>query len=208
MRKIFISGRFVLMSNWLFVKLVKMESLEMVPVNVMLRGRWFLRTNENIKIFSDEFTNGTMINNLPVADVVLFSGENIVVQIQQFSLTASAYEFYRVLQDLVDNNASINAPPPAALVGNMFNPNDDTEFVLGRFTAAPSTTRNIFIDRRNIQEQPLDSERFFFEACNEVCPIINCPPINEPGCVEVLMAPCEETRFKTGITPEGWIDLE
>jgi len=168
---------------------------------------WFIRTNENIKIFDDEFTNGRSINNLPIADVVLFSNQNIVVQIQQFSLTASAYEFYRVLQDLVDNTAGINAPPPAALIGNMFNPNDDTEFVLGRFTAAPSTTRNIFIDRSDIQEPPLDNELFIFESCNEVCPPIACPPFFDPLCRPVLMAPCEETRFKTSITPEGWINL-
>jgi len=169
---------------------------------------WFIRTNESISVFSDEFSNGRIVNALPVADIVLFSRENIVVQLQQFSLTASAYEYYRILQDLVDNNAGINAPPPAALIGNMFNPNDDQEFVLGRFTAAAATAENIFIDRRNIQEQPVNREIFFFEGCNEVCPAINCPPTSEPGCVEVLEAPCEETRFKTGITPEGWVDLE
>ena len=63
--------------------------------------------NENIKIFSDEFANGLQITGLPVADVLLYTKENIVIELQQFSLTPKAYDYYRILKDIVDNNGGL-----------------------------------------------------------------------------------------------------
>ncbi len=169
---------------------------------------WKIRFNQNIKLFTDEFTNGTTINNLPVADILFNSKENIVVHLQQFSLSAEAYQYFRVLKDIVDNNGNLNAPPPAGLIGNIFNPSDSEEFVLGRFTGASTTMRTIFIDRTDITELPVDPEIFTaFEKCTMICPSEFCPPIASiPSCEPISFAPCTETRFKTAITPEGWIN--
>lgn len=164
---------------------------------------WRIRFNENFKIFSDKFSNGNLIDGLAVADVFLYSKEDIVVELEQFSLSESAYQYYKVLKDLVDNNGSINAPPPAALLGNMFNPNNTEEFVLGRFTAASTSNESIFIDRTEISENIIGREVFRrLEGC-EVCPPDTTCGF---GCTPVLKAPCEETRFSTSIEPEGWID--
>lgn len=169
---------------------------------------WFMRSNEDIRVFSDEFSNGSRINALPVADVLLYTRQDIVIQLQQFSLSESAYEYYNILEDIVQNNGSINAPPPAALIGNMFNPDDATEFVLGRFTASASSSQNIFIDRTSITQRPLENEFVVPERCLDVCPPINCAPFFEPGCAPVTTAPCGETRFRTNILPDGFIIQE
>lgn len=156
---------------------------------------WRIRFNENIKVFSDEFSNGEAINSLPIADVLLYSKEDIVVEVQQFSLSASAYNYYRVLEDIVENNGSFNAPPPAALIGNLFNPDNDQEYVLGRFTAAAASTETIFIDRTEISENMIDDEvlRMFEFSPN---PLIEA----------VITTECKESRLSTGIEPVGWID--
>ncbi|SHG35528.1 DUF4249 domain-containing protein [Flagellimonas flava] len=167
---------------------------------------WQKRYNENIKIFSDEFTNGLQINALPVADVILYTKENIVVELQQFSLSPQAYDYYRVLKDIVDNNGGLNAPPPAALVGNMSNTQDKDEFVLGRFTAAASSTRSIFIRREAIEEPPVEVRDFLqLESCEILCDPAQCigdaPPCNIPI---VTSTSCSETRFQTAMEPEAW----
>lgn len=168
---------------------------------------WQIRSNENIKLFDDKFTNGTRINSLPVADVLLYSKENIVVHLQQFSLSATAYQYFKILKDIVDNAGSFNAPPPAALIGNMFNSEDSDEFVLGRFTAAAATTRIIFIDRENVAEPFIRHVPTAFETCGILCPPSSCPPsFTPPACNPILLASCTETRFKTAIAPEGWVN--
>ncbi len=167
---------------------------------------WQKRYNENIKIFSDEFTNGLQITALPVADVLLYSKENIVVELQQFSLSSEAYEYYKVLKDIVDNNGGLNAPPPAALVGNMFNAQDDNEFVLGRFTAAATTTRSIFIDREDIEELPIEVTRpLELESCFILCDPAQCTGEAPPCSVPIVTSTsCSETRFMTAIEPDAW----
>ena len=156
---------------------------------------WQIDYSSNIKIFSDKFSNGTTITSLPVANVLLTRTTKILVEIQQFSLTPKAYEYYRTIKDLVDNNGGFNAPLPAALIGNMYNPEDPNEYVLGRFTASSATKKTIMIDRTKIEEHPIGSK---------IAPHPEPPPMgNEP---HITSAPCEESRYRTAIEPEGWIE--
>ncbi len=170
---------------------------------------WQIRFNEEIDLFSDQFTNGSTLTNLPAGDALLYTLENMVVELQQFSLSPLAYEYFRVLDDLVDNNGGLNAPPPVALIGNIFNPNDSEEFVLGRFTAAASSTRSIFIERSEITEEPVGTFRpRISEACDFVCDPIKCQPAYMgPPCMLVTETVCAEEKFKTGIPPESWQEL-
>ncbi len=163
---------------------------------------WQIRFPESISIYDDKFTNGNTIVSLPVAQIPLYTRENVVVEIQQFNLTPAAYQYYKVLKDIVDNSGGFNAPPPAALVGNMINPNDKDDFILGRFSAATTTTASIFIDRSGISEDPiLRPELRRYEDC-EVCPPQSPCPID---CVPITQAACGESRFRTAIVPNGWI---
>lgn len=154
-----------------------------------------IRYSDKISIFSDEFTNGTLISKLPVADILLFTKRNILVELQQFSLTPEAYRYYKTLKDLIDNNSGFNAPLPAALVGNLYNPADDEEIVLGRFTAASTRVTPVFIERVAVESEPLESI-VKSQAEGEEVP----PPI-------VITAPCIEGRYRTSKQPEAWQDL-
>lgn len=168
---------------------------------------WKIRYGENINIFSDAFTNSPIIENLPIANVLLYTKNNILVEVQQFSIPPSTYEYYRVLKDLIDNNQGLNSPPPAALIGNVFNPNDDKEYVLGRFTAVAGSTKSIFIDRHDISESQIEVNPVRqFEVCDEVCPREACVPGYSPACYEITRTTCEENRYRTAYAPEGWID--
>src|SRR5690606_14002460 len=115
---------------------------------------WQIRYGNEVNIFSDQFSDGTLVRNLAVGEVVLYTTRNILVELQQFSLSAPAYRYYKTLKDLIDNNSGLNAPLPAALVGNLYNPADSEDIVLGRFTAAATTVTPLFIERIFVEEEP------------------------------------------------------
>ncbi len=156
---------------------------------------WRIRYPETISIFDDKFSDGKAVSKLSIGDLLLYTNENLVVEVQQFSLTPAAYQYYKVLKDIIDNNGGFNAPPPAGLIGNMFDPNDSEKFVFGRFTAAAATKTSLFIDRSSIGEQPLESSMSLnFERFGDPVP----SPIT-------TTAACDESRFRTAIPPGAWI---
>ncbi|MBT8185443.1 MAG: DUF4249 domain-containing protein, partial [Eudoraea sp.] len=156
---------------------------------------WRIRYPENIGVLSDRFIDGIEVRDVEVAQIPLYTIQDIVVEIQQFSLTPSAFKYYEVLKDIVDDNRGLNAPPPAALVGNMVNVNDAEDPIFGRFTAAATSTSSVFIDRTDIPENPIEAyEPINVEEYGE-----GPPPLT-------TTAPCSEGRNRTSIEPTGWID--
>lgn len=158
---------------------------------------WKIRFPESVAIFNDQFSNGKTITKLPIGDLLLHNKENMVVEVQQFALTPAAYDYYKVLKDIVDNSSGLNAPPPAALVGNLSNLDDDEEYIFGRFTAAATSIASVFIDRSGIKESPID----------ETQPIVTEPSFPSPyPPPSTYTAPCEESKFRTAFVPKGWIE--
>lgn len=155
---------------------------------------WRIRYSDRIDIFSDTFTDGQQVTALPVADIVLFTRRDILVELQQFGISSEAYRYYKTLKDLIDNNSGFNAPLPAALIGNLYSTEDPEKVVLGRFTAASSIITPIFIERRFVEEEPLEPILLTQPEGDEVP-----PPV-------VTTAPCVESRFRTSEEPEGWQD--
>lgn len=156
---------------------------------------WEIRYSDKISIFSDEFTEGRPVKALPVADVVLYTKRNILVELQQFSISPGAYRYLKTLTDLIDNNSGFNAPLPAALVGNLYNPTDPDEVVLGRLTAAATTVSPIFIERSDLLEESLETV------------LTSQPEGEEAPAPLVTTAPCIEGQYRTSIQPIGWQDL-
>ncbi|WP_406685055.1 DUF4249 domain-containing protein [Seonamhaeicola sp. MEBiC1930] len=157
---------------------------------------WRIRYNQNVEILEDEFINGSTVAQMPIANVLLHNKRDILVEVKQFSLSKPAYNYYKVLKDIVENNSGFNAPPPAALVGNMYNVNNSEEYVLGRFTAAATSKATIFLEREALQGTVADPVDLFFPESDS-----NPTP---PGAPPVLYAPCVEGFYSTSIKPEGW----
>lgn len=159
---------------------------------------WQIRHNSNINIFSDDYTNGSIVQQLPVANILLYRKKDILVELQQYSLSAAAYKYYKVLKDIIDDNSGLNSPPPAALLGNIFNPNDSDEIILGRFTVAAASKRSIFIERLGIKESEIAPDIIEVSESSFISAIL-------PEDEKVFEAPCgPESRYSTGIRPEGW----
>ncbi|WP_282159569.1 DUF4249 domain-containing protein [Ulvibacterium marinum] len=158
---------------------------------------WRIRFPESIPIFEDQFSNGLTITDFSIGNALLYTNEDIVIEVQQLVISSAAHEYYKVLKDLIDNNSGLNAPPPAGLIGNIFNPADSEEFVFGRFTAAATSVASVFVDRTFIREEALEGRE----------PLITEPTFGSPlPPPATVLVPCSETRSRTAIRPEAWID--
>lgn len=69
---------------------------------------------------------------------------------QQLSLTATAHQFLRLVQQQISISGSVFDPPPANIRSNIVNVNDPTERVLGYFFAADAYTERIYIRRDQV----------------------------------------------------------
>ncbi len=153
---------------------------------------WKIRYGEALEIFDDRFSNGTTVTNRPITILPYFRSEDILIEVQQLSLTSSAYQYFEVIKNITTESGGLNAPPPAALLGNLFNPDDPNDPVLGQFTATSVATKSLYIDRSDISEPPLTPDRNIrLENC------IICPD-------SLIYFPCMENQFRTSIKPEGW----
>lgn len=150
---------------------------------------WQIKYEEEPIIFEDRLSDGAIIKDREIVILPFNRRPDILIEVQQLSLNESTYNYFKIINDQVSANAGLNAPPPAPLLGNLFNPNDPSEFVLGQFTTAGVSSKSLFIDRSTISEDPFRPDD----------PIIleNCP-----SCPQSY--PCEESLTRTGIEPEGW----
>lgn len=158
---------------------------------VCLPDCWQIRPGKDLPIFHDRLENGEKIMDREIAIVPYYRNPNILIEIQQFSIDKSAYDYFKVLNSQISESGGLNAPPPAALLGNLFNPDDPSDLILGNFTAAGASTKRVFIDRSQIVESALTHED---PIIPETCP--TCP----------TSYPCEESFSRTPIKPEGWVN--
>jgi len=155
---------------------------------------WKIRYNEGISIFDDTFTNGKDVKNLVVANVPLYGKSKVLVEVLQLNITESAHKYYKTVKDVVNNNSSLNAPLPSALIGNLYNADDSEEAVLGRFTVASGSTRSVSIARDQIFEN-------IIRTTNLLQPELYGAPLPAPLTYD---APCEESRYRTAVQPLNW----
>lgn len=150
---------------------------------------WQIKYEEEPIIFEDRLFDGTSIENKEIVILPFFRRPDILIEVQQLSLDKTTYDYFKILNDQVSSSGGLNAPPAAPLLGNLFNPDDPSEIVLGNFTAAGVSSKSIFIDRSMLLENPFrPDDNIIIETC------IPCPQ----------SFPCIESFTRTSIEPTGW----
>ena len=158
---------------------------------------WKINYNEEVIIFSDEFSNGKQISDLLVGKLPLYSKQNILVEVIQLNISQDAYKYYKTIKDLIDNNSGLNAPLPTALIGNIYGLTNPDKTVLGRFSTGASEIKTVFIERRN-QPDKILGDLIGLEPENFGDPIPD--PIT-------YYSPCEESRFRTSLLSQAYRSL-
>lgn len=115
--------------------------------------RWKTLSDGNISpganIESDEFFNGKKRKHKDVGgSAPLRNRDSASVQVQQLSLSLEAYRFWVNFQN--ESEPSDNAPydtPPAPLTGNVYNPDDPSDYVLGYFQVSGVSIAEVTIKK-------------------------------------------------------------
>ena len=160
---------------------------------------WDINYNDETKIFSDEFTNGINVKSYEIGNVPLISNNPFFVTVQQFNISELAYKYFKTLKDVSENTSSLNAPLPTALIGNLYNPNNIEEFVLGRLTVASESNLSIYQNRKDLGDKVTNNASAY--GIQRLDPEIYGMPLPEPL---TFFGPCKESRYRTSIEPEGW----
>ncbi|MAD30212.1 MAG: DUF4249 family protein [Flavobacteriaceae bacterium] len=154
---------------------------------------WKITYNDEIIVFDDEFTNGKSISKLLVGRVPYETKQNILVEVINLNISENAYNYYKAIKDLVDNNSGLNAPLPTALVGNFNGITNPESNVLGRFTAGSSEIKSVFIPRKQRTVRTLGNIKL-------PSPEAYGDPIPNPMTYET---PCEESVNRTAVLSVG-----
>ena len=158
---------------------------------------WKINYNEEVIVFSDEFTNGKQISDLLVGKLPLYSKQDILVEVIQLNISQDAYKYYKTIKDLVENNSGLNAPLPTALIGNIYGLTTPDKTVLGRFSTGASEIKTVFIERRN-QPDKILSDLIGLEPENFGDPLPD--PIT-------YYSPCDESRSRTSLLSQAYRSL-
>lgn len=105
-------------------------------------------SNYSIFIANDDTFNG-LSSRIPAA-FVLDDGLRFVnqyrIDIEQYSISAGAYRFLRLVKQQVELSGSVFDPPPANIRGNMVSLDHPDEVVLGYFMASGETSKRVYVD--------------------------------------------------------------
>ncbi|MEL7161789.1 MAG: DUF4249 domain-containing protein, partial [Bacteroidota bacterium] len=83
------------------------------------RPCWSFDDGDGIYFFNDEFADGRRITGLEAGRYDYDFPGGLLFNLQQYSINQAAYDYNVVLRDLTENSGGLNAPLPAALVGNL-----------------------------------------------------------------------------------------
>jgi Domain of unknown function (DUF4249) len=159
---------------------------------------WDIYSNTDINILSDVYSNGKIITGKRIAQVPYYSEQGALIEIQQYTLTADAYNYYALLRDQVQTNGTLTDTPPAPILGNITNKTDANEKIVGYFAASGGRKIRYWIDRKGFTGTKI--QILGHEPKDE--------PDSPPGPPTFIARPptavCEPSRTRTPNKPAGW----
>jgi hypothetical protein len=164
---------------------------------------WDIFYNQDIDVFADSYTNGQLQVGHKVASVPIYQLDKASITIEQLSLSADAYRYYKLFAEQTQNTGTLADSPPAPIAGNVRNQADPTENVVGYFSAASVSISSHRIVRSNV---PASAGRFqgLFNAVNGRMPNLETGRNGGQGFSGVSSAVCIPSRSRTDQVPPGW----
>jgi hypothetical protein len=99
-----------------------------------------------VNVFSDKHVDGGSIYK-QVAAIKYDRKTGFLTKLAQFSITKEAYVFWNNVHEQQSNVGSIFDPAPTQIRGNVYNPDNTNEQVLGFFTTASISRKHLLIKR-------------------------------------------------------------
>ncbi len=115
------------------------------------RGQcWDIFYSTNLDIFSDLYTNGKLQVGHLVATIPAYQPQPALIVVEQLSLSANAYRYYKILADQTQTNGTLADSPPAPTIGNVKNITNADESVAGYFSAASVSAMSYKFNRQGL----------------------------------------------------------
>ncbi|WP_288426080.1 DUF4249 domain-containing protein [uncultured Spirosoma sp.] len=166
------------------------------------RGQcWDIFYSSAIDTFSDVYTNGQSQVGHKVASIPIYQLDPALIVIEQLSISADAYRYYKLFADQVQNTGTLADSPPAPIAGNVKNLNNTQENVVGYFTAASVAVSRYKLKRQNITGAGRYQGLFYAQTGR----LPNVDPGN--GSIfgqGIPSALCVPSTTRTDLLPEGW----
>lgn len=104
---------------------------------------WTTVSNNVVNVYSDEAINGNPIRNRFVLQVPIYTIAPQLVEVQQYAMTQTNYQFWILYQQQNARTGSIFDPSPAPVTGNLVNASDPTDIARGYFAVTSITRRRL-----------------------------------------------------------------
>ena len=160
---------------------------------------WEIVYSSDLVLFDDQFNNGSLIKGLRVAQVPVYSKEHCLVEIRQSSLTATAYSYFKKLNEQTQKTGGVADTPASIPAGNVRNQTNQTEVVAGYFTASAVASQRYWLTRSDA----IGFAPGLFAALND-----GRLPVNEQSLARDRppLAVCVPSDSRTPFKPIGWRD--
>ena len=143
------------------------------------------RCRSCINIANDFFTNGNTIRQR-ITNIPFDSEDDYFVVVEQYRISEEEYRFWQIADGQINNAGGIFDNPPATIPGNVYNPGNPEEQVLGFFSVAGLRYKSAYLNRNVAESNPK---------------IISVSP---PRITTSFCDPCSESTLRTKIEPPGW----
>jgi len=161
---------------------------------------WDLLFSEEINVFSDQFADGRRVTGRLVGRIPYLQSRGALVEIRQQALTPTAYRYYELFARQTQANGGLADTPPAPLVGNVRNLDDEREIVSGYFTVGAVSKFRYWLDRKSATGFPIG----LFSVQNGGRTPVPEPVSRTPFEDRPPTAFCVPGATRTPTVPEGW----
>jgi hypothetical protein len=142
---------------------------------------WITLPEDKPQLSDTQLISGNVLNNVKVGEVPVNNAsfhKKFRVEVEQMSMSRTAYEFFKLIREQKENASSIFQPPSGEIRGNI-RPVNSTKPVVGLFWATAVKKKTIFIYPEDLP--------------------INLTPI------DYITLPCNDFyKGSTSVKPAGW----
>ncbi|WP_460910876.1 DUF4249 domain-containing protein [Spirosoma areae] len=154
---------------------------------------WDIFYSTDTDVFTDVYSNGALQVGHKVASIPIYQRDPALLVIEQLSVSVNAYRYYKLFTDQTQNTGTLADSPPAPTSGNVTNPDNPSESVVGYFSAASVAVKRYRINRNNVTTGQFQG---LFQAQQRRRPNLD----NARGGSSAL---CIPSRTRTDLLPEG-----
>lgn len=118
---------------------------------IINRKNCYVKNNvdfNNIRIFDTHDLAGGVLRDEPFLNAKYDYRFSVMYcyHLFQYSISEEEYRYWRNVQDIVNIDGSLFDPPPGTVRGNLYNPDDPEDFILGYFSVAGVFYKRQFVN--------------------------------------------------------------